>query len=169
MSDEKTAVNAGTAALGSPAAVARVTADEPLDLSDGMELKEPAAQPQAITRSEPIDISDGLEPKTPSTSTGGESGSWDAAPDNPVLGVLSGIGGAAIESVEGLKNIANKALPASAQIPDIPEKYRAERSTVESIGGGLENIAEFYLGDAALEGISKAAKLTALADKYPLV
>src|ERR1700679_2166720 len=50
------------------------------------------------------------------------------------LGVLSGIGGGVAETLQGGKNILNKVLPDSAQIPDIPEEYRTSRNTAESIG-----------------------------------
>lgn len=83
--------------------------------------------------------------------------------------VLSGIGGAALETAEGAKNVVNKVLPAGAQIPDIPEKFRQERNIGEQIGGGVEDIGEFLAGDAALEGLAKATKVVELADKYPIV
>lgn len=41
--------------------------------------------------------------------------------------------------------------------------------TAQSIGKGLEGIAEFATGDAALEGVAKASRLVSLAQKYPLV
>src|ERR1700679_3373119 len=85
------------------------------------------------------------------------------------LGVLSGIGGGMMDTLEGAKNVANKVLPDSAQIPDIPPEYRTAPNTAESIGNGLEQIGEFYMGDAALEGAAKASKLVALAQKYPLI
>jgi hypothetical protein len=83
--------------------------------------------------------------------------------------VLSGVGGGVFETAEGAKNLANKVLPASAQIPDIPKEYREERNAGEKVGGVVENIGEFAAGDEALKGLAKASKMVELADKYPIV
>lgn len=96
----------------------------------------------------------------PLSSTGAPTTpSKSSAPSNPLLGVLSGIGGGVMESAQGVKNLANKVLPNSMQIPDIPKEYREERSTSEKVGGFAEDVMEFIAGDEALKGLSLGDKL----------
>jgi hypothetical protein len=78
-----------------------------------------------------------------------------------VSGVLSGIGGGVIGTAAGAAGLLNKALPSSMQIPKIPEQYYKQSTTSEQIGGGLETIGEFLVGDEALKGLS-------LADRFGL-
>ena len=88
-------------------------------------------------------------------------------------GVLSGIGGGIIGTAAGLEGVVNKALPSSMQIPKIPEEYYKQRTTSEKIGGGLETIGEFLIGDEALKGLSLAdrfglsAKVAQIAQQSP--
>jgi hypothetical protein len=89
----------------------------------------------------------------------GAVSSVPAAPSNPVAGVLSGIGGGVFQTAEGVKNLANKALPNSMQIPDIPAQYRDQRSIAEKAGGYAEDVAEYFLGDAAFKAVPIAEKL----------
>ena len=49
------------------------------------------------------------------------------------------------------------------------DKMDVAQGTAEAAGKGLEGIAEFAAGDELLEGLSKGAKLVALAKKYPLI
>jgi hypothetical protein len=78
---------------------------------------------------------------------------------NPVTGVLSGIGAGVFRGVQGVENLANKALPASAQLPALNPALTSENTTAEKVGGGLESIGEFITGDAALEGMGLADRL----------
>lgn len=49
------------------------------------------------------------------------------------------------------------------------DKLDESKNTAQSVGKGIEGIAEFATGDEALEGVAKASKFVALAQKYPLV
>ena len=42
-------------------------------------------------------------------------------------------------------------------------------SVARNLGEGVENIGEFMTGEAGLEGLAKAAKVTEMAQKYPLI
>jgi hypothetical protein len=89
------------------------------------------------------------------------------------LGVLSGIGGEMFETAQGAKNLVNKVLPASMQIPDIPKEYRENVTPSEKVGGVAENVGEFALGEEALKGVSwlqklsKTPEVVELIEKYP--
>jgi hypothetical protein len=114
----------------------------------------------------------------PSTST-------ESAPSKPartpvtggfgIPGVLSGIGGEVMESAQGAKNLVNKVLPNSMQIPDIPKDLRENVSTSEKIGGFAENVMEFIAGDEAFKGLSLgdrlgyAQKIVKLAESHPAI
>lgn len=82
--------------------------------------------------------------------------------------VLSGVGGSVFETVQGAKNLVNKALPNSMQIPDVPTALRDERNTGEKVGGFAEGVGEFALGGEAadaLKGLSWLHKLAATSPK----
>jgi len=100
-----------------------------------------------------------LAPSSSTSASTAPSKPASAAPSNPVLGLFSGIGGGVMESTQGVKNLANKVLPNSMQIPDIPKEYREERSTSERVGGFAEDVMEFIAGDEALKGLSLGDKL----------
>jgi len=100
-----------------------------------------------------------LAPSSSTSASTAPSKPASAAPSNPVLGLFSGIGGGVMESTQGVKNLANKVLPNSMQIPDIPKEYREERSTSERVGGFAADVMEFIAGDEALKGLSLGDKL----------
>lgn len=75
------------------------------------------------------------------------------------VGVMSGIGGAAMQGVNTVTGLANKALPSSAQIPQIPKEYTEERNTAEKIGGGVENLMEYAAGDKAITALGQALEV----------
>lgn len=136
---------------------------EQIDLSAGMESPSAPTTPSTqAPQSSPadIDLSAGMEAPEPTRT-----------PATGIAGVLSGIGGEVMETAQGAKNLANKVLPQSAQIPDIPKEYRENTSTSEKIGGGIEQLGEFAAGDEALKGLANLGKipegLLALAEKYP--
>jgi hypothetical protein len=85
-----------------------------------------------------------------------------------VQGVVTGVGKEAARTMTGAANLANKVLPASAQIPTTINDLQTH-GAAEGEGGLIENIGEFFVGDEALKGLSDASKITALAEKYPLV
>lgn len=126
-----------------------------------------------------------IQPPAPARA-GAPPTAWDAAgnpvtpgapigrtPATGVTGVLSGIGAGVFETAQGAKNLVNKALPNSMQIPDVPADLRTQDTTSEKIGGGIETIGEFLLGDEALKGLDLAgrfglsAKVAELAQQSP--
>ena len=133
-----------------------------VDISDGLV--------PAQTQQTPIDISDGLvptaAPEPASTATGGV---LDAA-----KGVATGFAKGVGDTVSGVSHLINKipgvgeTLAPSEGISAL-DKTDISNGTAEMAGKGLENIAEFAAGDEALEGLSKASKLVALAKKYPQI
>jgi hypothetical protein len=102
-----------------------------------------------------IDFSAGLVPKDSTAPRQGATG---------VAGVFSGIGGGVFDTIQGGKNLVNKVLPDSMQIPDVPANLRSEDSPSEKFGGFLENVGEFAAGDEVLKG---AAKGLGLLEKIP--
>lgn len=92
---------------------------------------------------------------------GGSSGSWDASPpgETGVAGLLSGAGASVLRGAETGVKLANKALPKSAQIPDIPAKYTEERTPSEKIGGAVEQVGEYMAGEGELRAALKARSL----------
>jgi hypothetical protein len=118
------------------------------------------------------DSSAATPPPANNASMGATGALSDVAED--VAGAGSGILKGAGDTVSGVAHLINK-------IPGIGETLAPKQgigaldqmdksnSTAESVGKGVEGIAEFFAGDAALEGLAKAAKITALASKYPLI
>ena len=102
----------------------------------------------------------------PSTLKPVQSG-WDPDPStiapvsdqNPVAGVLSGVGAGVFKTAQGVENLVNKALPSSMQLPAIPASLMQQNTTAEKVGGGLESIGEFIAGDEALKGLDLAGRL----------
>jgi phage gp36-like protein len=88
--------------------------------------------------------------------------------------VATGFVKGAGDTVSGISHLINKIpvvgekLAPAAGIGAL-DKMDVSNSTEEMAGKGIENIAEFAAGDEALEGLSKASKLVALAKKYPQV
>lgn len=91
---------------------------------------------------------------------------------------MKGVGEAALNSLQGIKELANKALPASAQIPDVPGRTMPGEAETEGLarkaGKLAESVGEFAAGDEALATAGKLAnvsakfpRLVALMDKYP--
>lgn len=149
-------------------------------LPDDVTFTPPTQQPQAVAQTGQHDMSDVTF--TPPQQTQSETPHTGSVLGDLAIGalkggadVMSGISGGIAETAEGAKNLANKGinelLPPGhgLHIPDIPEEYRKERNTGEQIGGGVEQVGEFMLGDAALEGLAKATKMVELADKYPII
>jgi hypothetical protein len=85
-------------------------------------------------------------------------------------GFVKGMG----DTVSGVSHLINKipvvgeTLAPSAGITSLDQRD-VSHGTAEMAGKGLEGIAEFAAGDEALEGLSKASKLVALAKKYPAI
>jgi hypothetical protein len=86
-------------------------------------------------------------------------------------GFVKGMG----DTVSGVSHLIHKipggvgeALAPEAGITSLDQRDVAN-GTAEMAGKGLEGIAEFATGDEALEGLSKASKLVALAKKYPAI
>jgi hypothetical protein len=85
-------------------------------------------------------------------------------------GFVKGMG----DTVSGVSHLINKipvvgeTLAPSAGITSLDQRD-VSHGTAEMAGKGLEGIAEFATGDEALEGLSKASKLVALAKKYPAI
>ena len=89
-------------------------------------------------------------------------------------GVATGFVKGAGDTVSGVSHLIHK-------IPVVGETLAPEQGitsldqrdvangTAEMAGKGIEGIAEFATGDEALEGLSKASKLVALAKKYPAI
>jgi hypothetical protein len=82
---------------------------------------------------------------------------------------LSGVGGEVFQTAQGAKNIVNKVLPQSAQIPDIPIEYRQNVTPAEKAGGLVENVGEFMTGEELLKGMSNLAKIEKLAQDSPAI
>lgn len=122
-------------------------ADGGIDLSAGMVPKQAPADSD-------IDLSAGMVPKPAAQPRTGNTG---------VAGVLSGIGGGIFDTAQGAKELVNKALPNSMQIPDVPAALRTQDTPSEHVGGFLESMGEFATGDELLEGATKLAKLEKLA------
>ena len=86
------------------------------------------------------------------------------------VGALKGMG----DTVSGVAHLIHKipvvgeTLAPQAGITALDQKDVAN-GTAEMAGKGIEGIAEFATGDEALEGLSKATKLVALAKKYPAI
>ena len=78
---------------------------------------------------------------------------------NPVAGLLSGIGAGVFRTVQGAENLVNKALPNSMQLPAMNPALTSENTAAEKVGGGLESIGEFITGDEALKGLDLAGRL----------
>ena len=100
------------------------------------------------------------------------------ADTNSVAGnLVAGFSKEANKSAQGLIDLANKANRklggVGGDIPSLPVTQLGEnldtKGTAQNIGGGVENIAEFAVGDEALSGLAKAAKIVELGDKYPLI
>ncbi len=85
-------------------------------------------------------------------------------------GFVKGLG----DTVSGVSHLINKipvvgeTLAPKEGITSLDQRDVAD-GTAEMAGKGLEGIAEFATGDEALEGLSKASKLVALAKKYPAI
>lgn len=90
--------------------------------------------------------------------------------DHVSLGFGKGLG----DTVSGVSHLLNK-IPVVGETLAPKEGITAldtmdqTHGTAEAAGKGLENIAEFAAGDELLSGLSKGAKLVALAKKYPLI
>jgi hypothetical protein len=76
--------------------------------------------------------------------------------------MLSGFGGEIFETAQGAKNLVNKVLPDSMQIPDIPKEYRENNDILEKAGGLAENAAEWMGGEEGLKALGELAS----ASKY---
>lgn len=78
------------------------------------------------------------------------------------------------DTVSGISHLIHKipvvgeTLAPSAGISAL-DTLDTSKNTAESVGKGLEGIAEFATGDEALSGLAKAHKFVALAQKYPSV
>lgn len=85
-------------------------------------------------------------------------------------GFIKGAG----DTVSGVSHLIHKipvvgeTLAPEAGIQSL-DKLDTSTNTAQSVGKGIEGIAEFAAGDEALDGVAKASKLVALAQKYPLV
>ncbi len=114
--------------------------------------------------------------------------------NNPVTGVLSGIGGGVLDTAYDLGSaivdpisgaagrltgdkVGDSSLslnPLDGLAKPTPDALQ-NNTTSEKVGGGLESIAEFILGDEALKGMSLSEKLglaqkaSALAEKSPYI
>jgi hypothetical protein len=109
------------------------------------------------------------EPSTLSKIGGAVQSVADFVP-NAETGFIKGVG----DTVSGVAHLINK-------IPGVGETLSPAQGTAaldqmttahgasEYIGKGAEGVAEFVAGDAALEGVAKAAKLVELANNFPLV
>lgn len=88
--------------------------------------------------------------------------------------VAAGFGKGMGDTVSGVSHLINKipvvgeTLAPSEGIGAL-DKMDEAHGTAEVAGKGLENIAEFAAGDELLSGLSKGAKLVALAKKYPII
>ena len=156
-----------------------------LDFTDGLVSAPPAAAtsaPATVTSS----FTDGLVANTPPAapaappSTGGSD-----QPDSTLQNVLAKTGevgaGVATGFVKGMGDTVSGVSHLIHKIPVVGETLAPEagitsldqrdvaNGTAEMAGKGLEGIAEFATGDEALEGLSKATKLVALAKKYPAI
>jgi len=107
--------------------------------------------------------------QTPPPSQGVLSTLADTGAD-VAAGVVKGAG----DTVSGVSHLLNKipgigeTLAPSAGVGAL-DQLDTSKNTAQSVGKGIEGIAEFAAGDEALEGAAKASKLVALAQKYPLI
>jgi len=121
----------------------------------------PSAPPQTVQFDRPV------PPATNPSDVGGQ-------PQDARAGLGYGILKGAGDTVSGVAHMINKipgigeTLAPKAGIGALDQMDKSN-TTAESVGKGVEGIAEFAAGDEALSGLAKAAKITALAQKYPLI
>ncbi len=82
---------------------------------------------------------------------------------------LSGVGGEVFQTAQGAKNLVNKVLPQSAQIPDIPKEYRENITPAEKTGGVVENVGEFLTGEELRKGMGNLVKIESWAKNSPTI
>ena len=85
------------------------------------------------------------------------------------LGVASGIGAGVFETIQGGKELINKVLPNSLQIPDVPANLRTENTPSENLGGMLESGLEYATGEEVLDVLGRVAKVDQLLKSSPTV
>lgn len=111
------------------------------------------------------------------------SGSSTPAPEAdsslpPERGMLENIvGGLAKGAAKSVTGIGNALATGAEKLTGQPEGSlhatfaddREQPSVARDVGEGVENIGEFTAGIEGLEGLAKAAKITQMAKKYPLI
>lgn len=100
-------------------------------------------------------------------------------PQTGFAGVATGVAKSAAQTISTVTNLANKALPSAAQIPDIALAGGHKKGDIEThgaaegIGAGIENVGEFAVGEGVLKELTTALKLknvgaiTKLIQQYP--
>lgn len=90
--------------------------------------------------------------------------------------VATGFGAGAVDTISGIGHLLNKVpvvgetLAPSAGLASLDKQNATDpNNTAQNVGKGLEGIAEFYAGNAALDGLAHGAKLVQMAKKYPLI
>ena len=75
-------------------------------------------------------------------------------------GLLSGVTGSILGTANVVSGLANKALPASMQIPKIPKEYTEQRTPAEKLGGAGEMGLEYIAGAGEVKaGINVGFKM----------
>jgi len=102
-------------------------------------------------------------------------------PDNATgaVGVTTGFTKGALETLKGVTHAAGDVVGKVVGVPNagdevvskmFPTNLNLESTQPsQSVGKGIEDIAEFAAGDEALSGLAKATKIVDLAEKYPQV
>ena len=93
---------------------------------------------------------------------------YGSSEDTGILSNLAtGVAKGAATTIQGAANLAGgRKLVNEGMLGDTDT---APQGVSQDIGEGVENIGEFAMGDLGLEGLAKAAKITEMAGKYPLI
>jgi hypothetical protein len=143
-----------------------------LDLSKSIPVVDAPAPASAASSQSPAGVTLDLSKSTPVVDA--PDNSFAARVARGATRVGTGIAEGAGDTVSGVAHLIHK-IPgvgedlSPAQGTAALDKMDVSNSTGESVGKGVEGIAEFMLGDEALSGLAKGTKFVALANKYPLI